>query len=119
MLGDRRGFAAHCAFAMAARPFQPPEFGGPFDGPKDQLAVLRYTKGLGLLACEFLPVDEAAWPAPWRDAFRLRSGGKEDVIQTGKRAGVTPKYVLECVANGYVLTAARVYADRIVEPSAD
>ena len=118
MLGARRSYAAHCAYAMGALPFLPPESGGPFDGPKDQLALLRYTESLDLITSEFLPVDEAAWPEAWRGGFKLRSGGKEDVLPTGKRAGATPKYVLECVANDYVLTKARIHADRIVEASA-
>mmetsp|Transcript_14605 Transcript_14605/g.35247 ORF Transcript_14605/g.35247 Transcript_14605/m.35247 type:complete len:443 (+) Transcript_14605:969-2297(+) len=120
MTGDKKSFAGHCAYALGALPFLPPEFGGPFDGPKDHLALLRFREGmLDFIRTEYIPADEAAWPALWQDSFRLRRGGTDDVHETGNRAGVTSEYVLECVANGYVLTAARVYADRIVEPSAD
>ena len=102
---------------MGAVPFLP--LGGPFDGPKDQCALLRYTEGVDLLASEFLPEKYETWPDSWRGAFRLRGGGEEDVHQTGIRAGETPTYVLECEANGYVLTKARIYDDRIVAARVD
>jgi len=106
-----RGYVRHLAYQLAVLPFLTPLAGGPFSGPQHNTAIRAYVDSLDLLRTKWLSNDYATWPEAWKKTFKLRKGMTSDVPGSGAHKGATPTWVITAIANGYVLTSARVYDD--------